>query len=399
MAELPVGLPLTKDGTLPNPDVSKGFSAYVHIPFCKVRCGYCDFNTYTNLELGPGASVTDFAESVLKEITFSAQVLARSGQKPGKLRSVFFGGGTPTMLSSSDLACVLQGLQDAFGIEEGAEITTEANPETLTKESLALLQAAGFNRISLGMQSAVPKILDILDRVHSAGQVAQVVAWCKELGLDFSLDLIYGTPGENMEQWQASLQAAIDLAPGHISCYALTIEEGTRMGAQLARGEIADPDADDLADKYLIAEQMLNAAGYQWYEISNWAKTGKHSRHNMAYWQNQNWWGYGPGAHSHINGTRFWNVKHPREYAQRLSAGHTPAHGHEVLEYVQQREEHIMLGIRLRQGIAIPPNTPAQTLTQLVLDGLLEKESLARGRLVLTLQGRLLADRVIRELW
>ncbi|MDY5584440.1 MAG: radical SAM family heme chaperone HemW [Arcanobacterium sp.] len=404
MPELPEGVPLPLDGALPNPDVSKGFSAYVHIPFCAVRCGYCDFNTYANLDFGPNAGVKDFEQSLFSEIEFAARVLGVVSEQSLKpqlplLNTVFFGGGTPTMLQAEQLVAVLQRLQATFGIKSDAEVSTEANPETVTQESLAALQAGGFNRISFGMQSAVPEVLATLERSHTPGQVRRVVEWAKELALNFSLDLIYGAPGETMEQWKASLEAAISLSPEHISAYGLTIEPGTKMGAQLQRGEISEPDPDELADKYLLAEEMLTAAGYQNYEISNWARPGRESQHNRAYWQNQNWWGFGPGAHSHFNGTRFWNVKHPLAYAKRVFAGQTPAQGSEELTLAEQREEQIMLGIRLREGIRIPNHVSARTLTNLVQDGLIEKTALQRGNIVLTLRGRLLADTVIRELW
>ena len=398
MATLPDGDPAPADGSLPAPDVPDGFAAYVHVPFCAVRCGYCDFNTYTNLAFGPGANLDDYAGSVAREIALSAQVLDDDATRPS-LTSVFFGGGTPTMLSAEDLVSVLDELRSTFGIREGAEVTTEANPETLTPEFIAALQAGGFTRVSVGMQSAVESVLATLDRAHTPGQVERVVGWLNELAMEHSVDLIYGAPGETMDDWRASLEAAIALNPPHISAYGLTIEDGTKMGAQLKRGEIAIPDSDELAAKYELADELLSAAGYGWYEVSNWAKPGHESRHNSAYWENANWWGYGPGAHSHVNGTRFWNVKHPLAYATKVAAGESPAAARELLTEAERAEEAIMLGIRMRDGIATPDGVRPETIAGLIADGLVDPASAMRGRLVLTLTGRLLADTVIRALW
>ncbi|TBW22010.1 coproporphyrinogen III oxidase [Arcanobacterium bovis] len=402
MAELPLGDPAPADGTLPEPHVGGGFSAYIHVPFCRVRCGYCDFNTYTNLDFGPGASVEDFRHTVRREIELSRRVLDTG--EHGALRTVFFGGGTPTMLAAKQLLGIFADLTAAFGLEEGAEVTTEANPETLTKDYLAQLKDAGFTRISCGMQSADPQVLATLDRAHTQGQVEKVATWAQELGLRYSIDLIYGAPGESMEQWERSIEAALELEPAHISAYALTVEPATKMGAQLRRGEIREPDPEELADKYVLADERFSAAGLQWYEISNWAKSGEECQHNMHYWRNANWWGYGPGAHSHINGTRFWNVKHPIAYAQRLNAidGNlpaSPAAGREVLTEVERREEHIMMGVRLSSGIKVPSGTPAHVVANLVSDELIDPHHALSGKIVLTRKGRLLADTVIRELW
>ncbi len=405
MADLPEGEPAPQDGALPNPDVSAGLSAYVHIPFCTVRCGYCDFNTYTNLDFGPGAGLSDFPDSLEREIELSEQVLSGVKGKP-QLKSVFFGGGTPTMLDAAQLVAVLRRLDEAFGLEGGAEVTTEANPETVTAQSLTELATGGFTRVSFGMQSAVPEVLRTLDRQHRPAQVPRAVGWAREAGLDVSLDLIYGAPGETDEQWRASLQTAIGMSPDHISAYALTVESGTKMGAQVRRGELTLPDPDVQADRYEMANSLLEAAGYHWYEISNWAKPGHECQHNLMYWRGGDWWGYGPGAHSHIQGTRFWNVKHPLAYARRVGAGsetahgpQSPAAGREVLSASERAEEEIMLGIRLAQGIRVPEHTDSRIIAGFIADGLVEASQALQGRLVLTLKGRLLADTVTRELW
>lgn len=416
MPELPEGEPAPADGSLPNPDVSGGLAAYVHVPFCSVRCGYCDFNTYTNLDFGPGASVADFPDSLEREITLSERVLTGIGREP-QLTSVFFGGGTPTMLATEQLVAVLERLDQAFGLVPGAEVTTEANPESVTRESLQRLRDGGFTRVSFGMQSAVPKVLQILDRQHRPEQVPKAVAWAREVGLDVSVDLIYGAPGETDEQWRASVEAAIAMNPDHISAYALTVEPGTKMGAQVRRGELSLPDPDVQADRYEMVDSLLQAAGYQWYEISNWAKPGHECQHNLMYWRRGDWWGYGPGAHSQIGGTRFWNVKHPLAYAQRLAGSQlagtqlagdgreggavivSPAAGREVLSESERAEEDVMLGIRLAEGIAVPRGVSPAVIAGFIADGLVEPAAALRGRLVLTLKGRLLADTVTRKLW
>ena len=398
MADLPDGEEAPKDGALPNPDVSGGLSAYVHVPFCAVRCGYCDFNTYTNLDFGPGASTSDFPESLAREIALSRGVL-RGGEAGPLIDTVFFGGGTPTMLDPKRLGSVLAALDAAFGLREGAEATTEANPESVDRESLFQLADAGFTRVSFGMQSAVESVLATLDRRHTPGQVGRAVGWAREAGLDVSVDLIYGAPGETMGQWRRSIEAAIALEPDHLSAYALTVEPGTKMGAQAARGVIRLPEPDELADKYEAADEAFEAAGYRWYEISNWARGGRECRHNRVYWGGGNWWGYGPGAHSHINGTRFWNVKHPLAYARRVAAGESPAAAREVLTVSEIADEAVMLGVRMRDGIKIPRFISAQTTAGLVADGLLDGRAAVAGRIVLTLRGRLLADAVTRRLW
>lgn len=368
-------------------------SAYVHVPFCSVRCGYCDFNTYTNLDFGDGASADRFADTLIREVELVADTVTAT--RP--LRTVFFGGGTPTMLAARDLAAILAALTDAFGSPTG-EVTIEANPETLTARVLEDLAQAGFTRFSFGMQSAREHVLAALDRQHTPGQVREVTRWARELGVDYSLDLIYGAPGESMEDWRASLDAAIELEPGHISAYGLTIEQGTKMGARLRRGEIAEPDPDLLAAKYELADDVLACAGYIWYEVSNWAKPGKESQHNRAYWTNSNWWGFGPGAHSHIAGQRMWNVKHPVAYAGKLAAGTLPIAGLETLTAVERREEDIMLGIRLREGIPVG-KTSTDVVAGLIADELIDAAAALSGRIKLTRRGRLLADTVIRTLW
>lgn len=406
---LPDGDPAPADGRFPDgtADRSRGrdFSLYVHIPFCAVRCGYCDFNTYTASELGGGASQVTYAQTVSQELRFAAQVLSDSGIEQRRLSTVFFGGGTPTLLPAEDLGHVLKTAQDLWGFKDGAEITTEANPDSVTADSLKILKDAGFTRVSFGMQSAVPHVLKVLDRTHKPENVGPMVQAAKDLGLDVSVDLIYGTPGESLDDWKTSLETAISYAPDHISAYSLIVEPGTKLAAQMRRGEVPEVDEDDHAEKYEIADRMLAEAGYSWYEVSNWAKTPpQRSEHNLAYWRGNDWWGAGPGAHSHIGGTRFWNVKHPSAYQGRIDQGVSPAAARETPDEEAQYLEELMLRVRIVEGLPISElrDKARRRVAGLIADGLVEPGPAlgANGerRIVLTLKGRLLADAVVRIL-
>jgi putative oxygen-independent coproporphyrinogen III oxidase len=376
---------------------SRTMSAYVHVPFCRVRCGYCDFNTYTATELR-GTSQATYVEELAREIELSGTVLSRAEVPLRPLSSIFFGGGTPTLLPASDLARTLDLLRHLHGIRLGAEITTEANPDTITPEYVETLATAGFTRISLGMQSAVSSVLATLDRTHNPDSVATAVNLAHAAGLEVSIDLIYGTPGESLEQWRESLETAISLNTGHISAYALIVEEGTALERRIRRGELPMPDDDLQADMYELADELLGSAGFDWYEVSNWAKSeAQRSVHNLTYWQGNDWWGYGPGAHSHIGGTRFWNVKHPAAYAQRLSLGHSPAAGWEKPNDEAASLEKILLGSRIREGIPTQGLDPA-AVAALIADGLINGNLALKQRIVLTLSGRLRADEVVRRL-
>ena len=402
---LPLGDPAPPDGLLPAQAAqgagNRAFGLYVHIPFCAVRCGYCDFNTYTATELGGGASQDAYAGTAASEVAFAARVLAGSGVPARQLSTVFFGGGTPTLLPADDLALILRAAVDEWGIEEGAEVTTEANPDSVTPESLAVLKAAGFTRVSFGMQSAVPHVLKVLDRTHTPSRVPQVVQWAREAGLAVSLDLIYGTPGESLDDWRYSLETALSYQPDHISAYALIVEDGTKLAAQMRRGEVPGIDDDDHADKYELADQLISAAGLGWYEVSNWARTPEQAcRHNLAYWRGDDWWGIGPGAHSHVGGVRWWNVKHPTAYAGRLAQGASPAAGRETLDGETRTVERIMLEARLQAGLEVATLSAVgrHEVAGLIADGLVDPAAAFRGRLVLTLKGRLLADAVVRRI-
>lgn len=409
-------------------EAQRPLSLYVHVPFCRVRCGYCDFNTYT-VGFGPGAQVGDYAPSVLAEASLAARVMAESGLPEREARTVFFGGGTPTMLDTAELTEIVTGLRDRIGIAPGAEVTLEANPDTVTREGLVQLADAGFTRVSFGMQSAVPAILKTLDRTHTPERVPLVVQWAKEAGLLTSVDLIYGTPGESLAEWETSLRAALSYETDHISAYALVVEEGTKMGAQVARGELPTPDPDDEAAKYELADALLSEAGYAWYEISNFARAtdadlasgrpstfyAHASAHNLAYWRDWDWWGLGPGAHSHVGRTRWWNVKNPAAYAARLRDGRSPAYAGEILDEDTRELERVMLGVRTSEGIelaGLPGTRQADEagvalgagavsggrVAALIADGLIDAAAALRGRVILTLRGRLLADYVTREL-
>ncbi|WP_169164983.1 radical SAM family heme chaperone HemW [Cellulomonas taurus] len=407
---LPEGEPAPADGRLPETvrdgADDRGFGIYLHVPFCTVRCGYCDFNTYTATELGGGASQSSYADTALAEIALAREVLADAGLPERAVGTVFVGGGTPTVLPARDLARMLTGVRDAWGLAPDAEVTTEANPDSVTPESLAELAAAGFTRVSFGMQSAVPRVLATLDRTHDPRRIPDVVRWARDAGLAVSLDLIYGTPGESLDDWRASVESALATGVDHISAYALVIEQGTRMAVQVRRGDLPLPEEDDQAAKYELADDLFTAAGLTWYEVSNWARTPADAcRHNLAYWRNDDWWGIGPGAHSHVGGTRWWNVKHPRAYADRLSSGVSPAAGRELIEPESAQLERVMLGVRLREGLPLSllSATARTRVAALVADGLVDgMAALGRGvdvpRVVLTRRGRLLADAVVRDL-
>jgi putative oxygen-independent coproporphyrinogen III oxidase len=399
----PEGTPVPTDGRLPAGSLDQletiPFGMYVHVPFCASRCGYCDFNTYTASELGGGASRESYAGLAVAEIGLARKVL---GPATPAVSTVFFGGGTPTLLPPGDLAAIVRAIRAEFGLADGAEVTTEANPESVDQRALAELRDAGFTRISLGMQSAVGHVLGVLDRVHSPGRAEQCVAWARSAGFEHvSLDLIYGTPGESAQDWDLSVRSAIDTGPDHISAYALIVEEGTRLAARIRRGELPAPDDDEMADRYLAAEDMLSAAGMNWYEVSNWA-TGPDAacRHNLLYWTGGNWWGVGPGAHSHVGGTRWWNVRHPAAYGTRIGAGVSPGQAREVLTEAERRTERILLETRLAAGCPRSLLSPAgeSAAAAAVADGLAEQAAFEAGRVVLTTAGRLLADAVIRGL-
>jgi len=402
---LPAGDPVPEDGTLPASALAglgrRPFGFYVHVPFCTVRCGYCDFNTYTAEELGPaggapGASRATYAEAAIAEVRRARAVL---GDVDLPVSTVFFGGGTPTLLSPADLGSVVAAIAGEFGLTDDVEVTTEANPDSVALWDLEELRSVGINRISFGMQSAVDHVLKVLERTHDPLRVPAAVEWARTAGFEqISLDLIYGTPGESIADWEVSVESALACAPDHVSAYSLIVEEGTALARRVRRGELPMPDEDDLADKYQLADERFGAAGLGWYEVSNWS-TGPDTRcrHNLLYWTGGDWWGVGPGAHSHVGGVRWWNVKHPAAYADRLAADRSPAHARELLDEEDRRVERVLLELRLRDGlpVAVLDRVGRAAVATLVGDGLLTLET---ERLVLTPRGRLLADAVVRDL-
>lgn len=373
------------------------FGVYVHVPFCASRCGYCDFNTYTSTELGGGGAMASYADHAIAE---TRQARDRVGDRD--VSTVFFGGGTPTMLPAADLARILDAIRSQFSLAVDAEITTEANPESVDEGKLAALRQTGFTRVSFGMQSAAEHVLATLDRQHTPGGALRAVALARATGFEhINVDLIYNTPGETNDDWQRSLDAAVESGADHVSAYSLIVEPATRLALRIRRGELPMPDDDVAADRYLMAEETLSRNGFEWYEVSNWARdeSGR-SRHNLLYWTGDDWWGIGPGAHSHLDGLRWWNVKHPSEYAKRIEAGESPEQDHESLDAQTRRTEDIMLRIRLRAGLSGSALDAAgrAAADRLVEDGLLDQSQWAAGRAVLTLRGRLLADAVVRSL-
>ena len=375
-------------------------SFYVHIPYCVKRCGYCDFNTYTPAELQISTGLTQISNSyidlLIKEID-----LAKAQVGQANVPTIFFGGGTPSLMEPSDIARVIKAIDNKFGLTDDCEITLETNPDTVDKEKLAAFKAAGVNRISFGMQSAVPHVLETLDRTHNPDNLPQVTNWAAEVGFkDISVDLIYGTPGESLVDWQTSINAALALPINHISAYALIVEEGTKLANAIKRGEIANVDDDLTAEKYLMADAAFTKAGFTWYELSNWSKNSGESKHNIAYWLNKNWWGAGPGAHSHINGKRWWNVKHPNLYREKLQQNISPELDSEILEPMQIESERLMLSIRLPEGITKDSLSSDQimSLNQYLESGALDYAKWVAGSVSLTLSGRLIADRIVREI-
>ena len=396
------------------------FEVYIHVPFCMRRCGYCDFNTYTAIDMGAGASRGNYANMVIREMAIVRDWQERHGIVEPPADTVFFGGGTPTILKAADLVAMLDAVRETWGIADNAEITTEANPDTVNADYVRELADGGFNRISFGMQSAVPHVLKTLDRTHTPENVEAGISAANAAGMRSSVDLIYGVPGESLDDWRTSVNTALDLGVNHISAYALTVAPNTTMGRRIAAGMLPTPDDDDEAAKYEIADALLSAAGLEWYEISNWARPGYESRHNLGYWRNVDWAGLGPGAHSHYDapalserGTvrrgqadgedsatalRSWDIAHPRLWGSAISEGRIPWAGRENITVEENLEEIIMLGLRIRGGLDIARlgNAIAETTwRELEHDGLITVE---HHHAIPTLRGRLLNDTIIAKL-
>ena len=379
--------------------MSQRLSFYIHIPYCAKRCGYCDFNTYTPSELKSGdldSLSSSYIDSALKEIEMAAQVVGSA-----TIPTIFFGGGTPSLLPAAQLARVIEAIRGSFTLDKDIEITLEANPDSLTQEFLDEIKSAGATRISMGMQSAVGSVLKVLDRTHNPENVERAVSMARAAGFEHvSVDLIYGSPGETIDDWRKSLEYALALDIDHISAYALIVEKGTKLAAQINRGELTMPPDDQSADKYLLADQLFEAAGFNWYELSNWSKPGGQCRHNIAYWDGSFWWGVGAGAHSYLNGKRWWNVKHPSSYQEKILQGQSPELSHEILTPENLSDEFIMLQIRRREGILHNHLSSVQIAKaeEFLSSGFLDSASWQDMRLVLSRDGRLIADKIVREL-
>lgn len=377
-------------------------SAYVHIPFCASRCGYCDFNTYTAAELqrdGTSITAVTYPDRVIAEVNWLRQSNASDDRA---LSTIFFGGGTPTLIDSKELVRILQSLKTEYGFTDDIEVTTEANPDSVTRQDLETLRAGGFTRISFGHQSSSANVLAFLERTHTPGKTWQAVSDARSAGFEHvSVDLIYGSPGESDEDLSETLDQVAAADVDHVSAYSLIVEPGTRLAARVARGEIPNPSDDVAAHRYELIDSKLQTLGMTWYEVSNWAKPGGECRHNIAYWRNQDWLGIGPGAHAHTAGTRSWNLKHPAAWAARVDEGVSATADLEVLEPADINHEDIMLGLRLREGLALSVlGDSGLTQAQLaVTEGLLDPASFAEGKAVLTFQGRLLADGLVARLW
>jgi oxygen-independent coproporphyrinogen-3 oxidase len=380
----------------------RSLSAYVHIPFCASRCGYCDFNTYTAAELkrdGTSITAATYPDRVIAEVNWLRQANAKDDRT---LSTVFFGGGTPTLIESSELVRILHSLKAAYGFTDDIEVTTEANPDSVTREDLEILRAGGFTRVSFGHQSSSANVLALLERTHTPGKTWQAVSDARSAGFEHvSVDLIYGSPGETDADLAETLDQVAVADVDHVSAYSLIVEPGTRLAARVARGEIANPSDDVAAHRYELIDSKLQTLGMTWYEVSNWAKPGGECRHNISYWRNQDWLGIGPGAHAHTAGTRSWNLKHPAAWAARVDEGLSATADSEVLQSADVDHEVIMLGLRLRDGLSLSVlGNEALIQAQLaVSEGLLAPESFAEGKAVLTFQGRLLADGLVARLW
>lgn len=402
---LPDGAEAPLDGSLPESALRglghRPFGVYIHVPFCATRCGYCDFNTYTPGELS--TSPTSWLDAVRQELALAVTVLGTSVPA----NTVFVGGGTPSLLGAAPLSDLLTAVRDTVGLAPDAEVTTESNPESTSPEFFAAIRDAGYTRVSLGMQSAAPHVLATLDRTHTPGRATAAAREASRAGFEHvNLDLIYGTPGETDSDLASSLDAVLDAGVDHVSAYALIVEEGTALARRIRRGDLPAPDDDVLADRYEQVDSALSAAGLHWYEVSNWATEPKAwCQHNLAYWHGTDWWGAGPGAHSHVGGVRWWNVKHPARYAALLAAGNSPAAARETLSADDQQLERVMLRLRLVDGLPLDHlSAEAQKEAhRAASEGLLDEAAMAGvngrfGRCVLTLKGRLLADAVVRRL-
>ncbi|MBC3193214.1 coproporphyrinogen III oxidase [Pseudonocardia sp. C8] len=377
--------------------VPPAFGIYVHVPFCATRCGYCDFNTYTASELaGDAASPDGWLAAARKEIALAARTV---GDRT--VDTVFVGGGTPSLLGADRLSAVLAAIRSELPVAPDCEVTTESNPESTSPAFFERLRAGGYTRVSLGMQSAAPHVLAVLDRTHTPGRAVAAAREARAAGFGHvNLDLIYATPGETDDDLRRSADAVLEAGVDHVSAYSLIVEDGTALARRVRRGELPAPDDDVAAARYEILDRRLHEAGLRWYEVSNWSSPGAECRHNLGYWRDGDWWGVGPGAHSHLAGSRWWNVKHPARWAGLLAADASPEAGREELTAAQQHTERVMLRLRLADGMPLDllDGGGRAAAGRAVAEGLLEAGAHAAGRAVLTGRGRLLADRVVTDL-
>jgi oxygen-independent coproporphyrinogen-3 oxidase len=398
------GNPVPGDGFLPDHVTdgaqARAFGLYVHVPFCAVRCGYCDFNTYAPADR-PGISTDDYDRLALVELDQAADVTASAGLPERPVSTVFFGGGTPSLLHPDAFARILARTGNLWGIASDAEITIEANPDSLDGGQLSALRDAGITRFSIGMQSAKTSVLAVLDRTHTPAHSVEIVQAIRELGAQVSVDLVYGSPGETLDMWRETLLQVVDLGVDHVSAYSLVVEPGTDLARRVARGDLEVSDEDLQAEMYEVANEVLEANGLHWYEVNNWStRPDTRSRHNLLYWHSNDWWGVGPGAHSHIGGVRWWNSKHPAAWADRLRKKTSPAMGREVLDAAARHTENVLLRLNTVEGVEIAQCSPAtdHTIAQFIADGLIDGRAALQGTIVLTVRGRLMADALARQL-
>ena len=383
---------------------------YVHIPFCETKCPYCDFNTYTGIE----TLIPSYVGALQREVAVWGQALGRPAVK-----TMFFGGGTPSYLPAERIASVVEAIRSSFELATDAEVTLEANPGDFNPSKLAAYLDLGVNRLSIGIQSLSERLLKVLGRRHSADEAVQAYRMAVEAGFgNVSIDLMYGLPHQSIEDWRQTLDGAAELSPPHVSMYCLTLEGGTPMEQWVGSGQMPEPDPDLAADMYLMAQEVMGRQGYRHYEISNWARPGFESRHNLSYWLNQPYLGVGPGAHSYLSDFRFFNLRSPREYVRRLQDFSPPhlrpvAIGCEAIKSIPVVEaaeaidrrlemaETLMMGLRLDTGIGVgdferrfdvpPAQAYGETIDELTSLGLLEAVD---GRLRLTPRGRMLGNEV-----
>ncbi|WP_342318218.1 radical SAM family heme chaperone HemW [Corynebacterium mayonis] len=366
------------------------FGVYIHVPFCATRCGYCDFNTYTPTE------TTSTYEAYLRAVEKELELAVAHFDLP-QAQTVFIGGGTPSLLGAAGLGRVLDAVRRTMGLQPGAEVTTESNPESTNPDFFAGLREAGFTRVSLGMQSASTPVLQVLDRMHTPGRAVAAAAEAKAAGFEHvNLDMIYGTPTETDDDVRATLDAVLQAGVDHVSAYSLIVEEGTAMSRKIRRGQLPAPSEDVYAERYEMISRALEAQGYQWYEVSNWAKPGGQCHHNLLYWRGGQWWGAGPGAHGDIAGTRFVNVKRPERYNAMLAADQLPVAGREKISADERHFEAIMLGLRLREGIPLEwiRGAGREVVDKHAAAGLLS----VGDRVAVTDRGRLLADGIVTDI-